>query len=64
MLLSLSYLPTAERLSVVVMKAKNIELKSEEAITKNQTTVPSKLRKYSILRGNTCKLALSIAKCI
>ncbi len=41
-LLSLSYLPTAERLSVVVMKAKNIEIKSEAAITKNKTTVPSK----------------------
>jgi hypothetical protein len=40
-LLSLSYLPTAERLSVVVMKAKNIEIKSEETITKNKTTVPS-----------------------
>lgn len=48
-LLSLSYLPTAERLSVVVMKVKNIEIKSEETITKNQTTVPSKLRKYSII---------------
>ncbi|CAB4017055.1 synaptotagmin-12 isoform X2 [Paramuricea clavata] len=48
-LLSLSYLPTAERLSVVVMKAKNIEIKSEETITKNKTTVPNPFVKVCLI---------------
>lgn len=50
-LLSLSYLPTAERLSVVVMKAKNIEMTAEENITRNQTTVPNPFVKVCLIYG-------------